>query len=80
MEVTSILNYLFKEFELRKYVISASEDRNDASAHLQLLIKSNVKAPEDGQPQMIVLDNSLTTHTIKTHLWDLINPQSPKEM
>jgi hypothetical protein len=57
MEVTSILNYLFKEFELRKYVISASEDRNDASAHLQLLIKSNVKAPEDGQPQMIVLDN-----------------------
>lgn len=57
MEVTSILNYLFKEFELRKYVISAAEDRNDASAHLQLLIKSNVKAPEDGQPQMIVLDN-----------------------
>ena len=57
MEVTSILNYLFKEFELRKYVISGSEDRNDASAHLQLLIKSNVKAPEDGQPQMIVLDN-----------------------
>jgi hypothetical protein len=57
MDVTSILNYLFKEFELRKYVISVSEDRNDASAHLQLLIKSNVQAPEDGQPQMIVLDN-----------------------
>ena len=57
MDVTSILNYLFKEFELRKYVISVSDDRNDASAHLQLLIKSNVQAPEDGQPQMIVLDN-----------------------
>lgn len=80
MEITNILDYLFKDWELKKYVITTSTDRNDASAHLQLLIKTNVQAPEDGLPQMIVLDNKVSTSAVKTYLWDLINPEQKQIM
>ena len=35
-----------------------------------MLIRSNVVAPEDGQHQLILLDNSLTMQQMKDYLWD----------
>jgi len=40
--VDKIINFLFVEQNLQKYVITTSADKNNASAHLQLLLKSNV--------------------------------------
>lgn len=72
--VTQILEHLFKDLNMKKFIVTTSADREDACAYLQLLIMTNIKAPEDDQPQMIVLDNQITTQTIKNELWDVIHP------
>jgi hypothetical protein len=43
-----------------------------------LLLKTNVLAPEDGQPQMIILDPELAIGVVKTELWDRVYPGNDK--
>lgn len=45
---------------------------------MELLLKTNVLAPEDEQPQMIILDTELTIGIVKTELWDRIYPGNDK--
>jgi len=64
-----LVAYLYNDKGLRKYILSSSADKENPTAHLELLLQTNVLAPEDGQPQMIVLDNSLTVLTVRNLLW-----------
>jgi hypothetical protein len=43
-----LLAYIYNEGGLRKYILSSSADKENAAAHLELLLQTNVLAPEDG--------------------------------
>lgn len=73
--VAKILDFLYKDMNLNSMCTKTPEDETDALAHLELLIKSNVVAPEDGQPQMILLDSGISVQTIRDLLWVIINGQ-----
>ena len=45
-----IIEYMYNEMHLNKHIITTPEYKNDACCHIEVLIKSNVRAPEDGQP------------------------------
>lgn len=68
--VESVLGYLFNDLGLNKYCIKHETNKDDATAYLELLIRSNVVAPEDGKPQLILLDNQITMQQMKEYLWD----------
>lgn len=68
--VEQVLNYLYKDQGLSQHIIKHESNKDDACAHLEMLIRSNVVAPEDGQHQLILLDNSLTMQQMKDYLWD----------
>lgn len=76
--VEKVLQYLYNDCGLNKYFLKTDRDREDATKHLELLLKTNVLAPEDGQPQMIILDSELTIGTVKCELWDRIHPGNDK--
>jgi hypothetical protein len=44
-----LVAYLYNEGGgLRKYILSSSADKENPTAHLELLLQTNVLAPEDG--------------------------------
>jgi len=75
-----LIEYLYNEGGLRKYILSTSSDKENPIVHLELLLQTNLLAPEDGQPQMIVLDNSLTVLTVRNLLWRNIDPDQTKKL
>ena len=50
LTIEKILVYLFKDMGLSKYCIKREKDQDDATKYLELLLKSNLVAPEDDQP------------------------------
>lgn len=71
--VEKVIEYLYNESGLSKYLISSSFDKANPTAHLELLLQSNILAPEDGQLQMIVLDNHVTITSVRNLLWRNMN-------
>lgn len=55
---------------LNKYFF---KQRDHPHEQLELMLKTNVLAPEDGQPQMIVLDSGLSMLTVRNELLRNIN-------
>jgi hypothetical protein len=45
-----VIEYMYNDMNLHKHIITTPEYKKDACRHIELLIKSNVMAPEDGQP------------------------------
>jgi hypothetical protein len=43
-----LIEYLYNDGGLRKYILSTSSDRETPTAHLELLLQTKVLAPEDG--------------------------------
>jgi hypothetical protein len=45
-----VITFLYHDLDLKKYMLTTERDRNDATCHIELLLKSKILAPEDGQP------------------------------
>lgn len=76
--VEKVLQYIYQDCGLNKYFLKTERDKDDATKHIELLLKTNVLAPKDGQPQMIILDTELTIGTVKSELWDRIYTNNEK--
>jgi len=45
-----VIAFLYEDLQLKKYMLTTERDRNNANCHIELLLKSKILAPEDGQP------------------------------
>jgi hypothetical protein len=45
-----VIAFLYEDLQLKKYMLTTERDRNNANSHIELLLKSKILAPEDGQP------------------------------
>ena len=46
--VDKVVAYLYNDCGLSKYFLKTERDKEDATKHIELLLKTNVLAPEDG--------------------------------
>lgn len=57
--VEQLISHLYNNLDYKKHISYTNTNENDHLEHIELLLDSNLVAPEDGELQKFVLDPKL---------------------